>query len=622
MKKTCYLTILCLLYLIAPYTALAQLGEITDINLIFTPVDGGDSFIAEAFDIGDGLEVIGDIELAESTVYDLSIEINNGVNDLDTLIAQNAEDYIFFYGFTEGIFTSPDGNGNVDNRLDPVEYGDQDANEQPIGLTTSWTTTCVEEVDIVSGTFRIVLQFQPDSKSDTSSIATGATQWDLTWSISVVDDLEAPPCENEEEIITDVVLTFTSEDSSSVVTATAQDPDGEGVLNLAATGPIELLESTEYTLSIELSNEIEGEDITEEIREEDFEHIFFFIWTDELFASPEGDGNVDNREDPVNYNDEDGNGLPVGLSTSWTTACTEADVEGTFIVILKHQPGQKSGTSTFLDGGTDLDVEWDITIIDDPEAPPCENEEEIITDVILTFTSEDSSSVVVVTAQDPDGEGPLDLEVTEDFGLQPNTEYSLKIELRNEIEGEDITEEIEAEDNEHMFFFAWTEGLFVSPEGDGNIDNRQDPVNYNDEDENGLPVGLSTSWTTGDSIPFGSFSLVLKHQPDLKSATSTVDDGGTDLELTWSVGGIPTTQKPVIQQEGLKIWPNPATSMLNWSIESGTPSQVNIYDAMGRIVFSKERPEKILDVNHLSPGTYIVLFTGEQKIWRERVIIQ
>ena len=168
----------------------------------------------------------------------------------------------------------------------------------------------------------------------------------------------------------------------------------------------------------------------------------------------------------------------------------------------------------------------------DDDVPPEEDEEEIITDVILTFTS--GSSTVTVRAQDPDGQGPQDLAVTEHISLQANTEYVMTIELENTIEGESITEEVAEEAAEHMFFFGFTADIFSSPAGDGNIDARADAVNYNDQDTNGQPVGLSTTWTTG-SASTGTFRVVLKHQPDLKSATSSATEGSSDVDLTWNV---------------------------------------------------------------------------------------
>jgi hypothetical protein len=168
----------------------------------------------------------------------------------------------------------------------------------------------------------------------------------------------------------------------------------------------------------------------------------------------------------------------------------------------------------------------------DDEAPEAENEEEIITDVTLTFTA--AGETVVASAQDPDGEGPLDIVVEDAISLSPNTTYTLTLDLQNSVEGESITEEIEEEDAEHMFFFGFTDGIFSDPTGNGNVDNRGDAVNYNDQDPNGFPVGLSTTWTTGDSGT-GTFRVILKHQPDIKSATSGSDDGESDIDLTWNI---------------------------------------------------------------------------------------
>jgi len=172
---------------------------------------------------------------------------------------------------------------------------------------------------------------------------------------------------------------------------------------------------------------------------------------------------------------------------------------------------------------------------DDDEAPPEENEEEIITDIILTFSPQGGGTPITATAQDPDGEGIQDLQITKEIELAANTVYTMTISLENSIEMEDITTEVEEEGDEHMLFFAFTDGIFSDPSGDGNLDNRADDLNYNDTDKNGYPIGLSTTWTTGDATTGASFKVVLKHQPDIKSATSGSGDGSTDLDLSWPV---------------------------------------------------------------------------------------
>ena len=172
---------------------------------------------------------------------------------------------------------------------------------------------------------------------------------------------------------------------------------------------------------------------------------------------------------------------------------------------------------------------------DDPAPPPEENEEEVITDVELTFETITGGARTLFTAVDSDGEGPGDLVIQDTIILMNNTPYRLFIGLRNSIEGEDIGAEVEAEGDDHMFFFEWTEGLFVDPSGNGNVDNRPDPVNYQDNDFNGLPIGLETQWSTRDTVLQGDFRLILKHQPTFKSQTSTVTTESTDLDITFPI---------------------------------------------------------------------------------------
>ncbi len=174
---------------------------------------------------------------------------------------------------------------------------------------------------------------------------------------------------------------------------------------------------------------------------------------------------------------------------------------------------------------------WALSSCGDDEPIAEENVEEVITNVTLTFSPVGEGSPVVATFVDADGDGVMMPDIS-DLSLAANTTYEMAVTLFNSIEGEDITEEIEEEDNEHQFFFSFTDGSFSSPTGTGNIGG-SGTVNYSDMDENNLPVGLITSWTTGDASS-GTFTVVLKHQPDgQKTATSTSSVGETDVEIEW-----------------------------------------------------------------------------------------
>lgn len=177
-------------------------------------------------------------------------------------------------------------------------------------------------------------------------------------------DDEVPEPENEEEVITDVKLIFTNEaDATDVVTASAKDPDGESVEELAILDTIRLDTSKTYTLTFEIFNNLEtpGEDIGAEIKEEADEHQLFFSFSNDAFTNPLGDGNIDDASHAINYNDEDGNGYNLGLSTTWTTSSSELS-NGTFKVMLQHQPDVKTATSGATDGETDFELPFVLEI--------------------------------------------------------------------------------------------------------------------------------------------------------------------------------------------------------------------------------------------------------------------
>jgi len=175
--------------------------------------------------------------------------------------------------------------------------------------------------------------------------------------------------------------------------------------------------------------------------------------------------------------------------------------------------------------------------------PPVENEEEVITDLKLIFTNAlDNSDTVTARAKDPDGEGTRSLMVIDSIQLEINKSYLMELQIMNNLKtpSTNIAKEIKEEDDEHQFFFGFSNNAFMSPAGDGNIDNSADPLNYDDEDSesqdgSGNPVGLMTSWTTSsNTLSNGSFNVRLQHQPDgIKTATSGATDGDTDINITF-----------------------------------------------------------------------------------------
>ena len=158
---------------------------------------------------------------------------------------------------------------------------------------------------------------------------------------------------------------------------------------------------------------------------------------------------------------------------------------------------------------------------DDDDTPDAVNEEEVIT--TLTVTLESGSDTVVMQYQDLDGDGPDAATVTVSGPLSDNTSYTGSIVLLNETESpaENVTEEIEEEDDEHQFFYTVGAGLDAATE-------------YANFDGDGNPLGTMFVLNTG--IPSsGGLTFTLRHEPN-KPNTGLENAGGeTDIEVTFDV---------------------------------------------------------------------------------------
>lgn len=159
---------------------------------------------------------------------------------------------------------------------------------------------------------------------------------------------------------------------------------------------------------------------------------------------------------------------------------------------------------------------------DDPEIP---NEEEVITTLTYTLTPVGGGTPVVLSFQDLDGDGGNPPIVGVGV-FAANTTYTGEISLLNEIESpaENITEEVEEEGAAHQFFF----------ESAGNV-----TVAYNDVDENGLPVGLSTTLTTF-AAESTTMTVTLRHEPAKEASGVSGGDitnagGESDIEVTFNI---------------------------------------------------------------------------------------
>lgn len=156
-----------------------------------------------------------------------------------------------------------------------------------------------------------------------------------------------------------------------------------------------------------------------------------------------------------------------------------------------------------------------------PPAPP--NEQELITTVRLTFVSLDGTEQKEWLWQDLDGDGGDPHVITADI-LTTGVTYNVSIQVLDESDPgdvDDITAEIEAEDEEHQFFFL--------------VNGVDATITYADADGDGNPTGLSTVWACG-APGLGTLTLVLRHEldkgaPGVSAGDITNAGGDTDVEI-------------------------------------------------------------------------------------------
>ncbi|NNF04344.1 MAG: type 1 periplasmic binding fold superfamily protein [Rhodothermales bacterium] len=150
----------------------------------------------------------------------------------------------------------------------------------------------------------------------------------------------------EEELITRIVLTLTSGDDTYMFEAS--DPDGDGTD--FQIGTLSLPADAVYSGTVEVYDDVNDENLTDEIREEDDEHQFFFET-----------GGADASRLAVTVDDTDENGLPVGLEYTLTVSAGEPG-EATLRVILSHYDDEpKDGVNRSDE--TDVDVTFPVSIL-------------------------------------------------------------------------------------------------------------------------------------------------------------------------------------------------------------------------------------------------------------------
>lgn len=159
-------------------------------------------------------------------------------------------------------------------------------------------------------------------------------------------------------------------------------------------------------------------------------------------------------------------------------------------------------------------------------------EEELITQVTLTLTPTGGGSAVTISASDPDGDGAGITFSPATLALTPGTTYDGTIELRDTINGEDITEEVEGEAEEHLFRYT------LAPASAGTVTITDAESDYTSEDENGgdFAVGLTFRvQTEAGASGTGTMNAVLYHFDEGPKTSSTATSDEIDVDIAFPV---------------------------------------------------------------------------------------
>jgi hypothetical protein len=155
------------------------------------------------------------------------------------------------------------------------------------------------------------------------------------------------------------------------------------------------------------------------------------------------------------------------------------------------------------------------------------NEQELITTITLSLQQlneqgEPAGELLTYSWRDEDGSGNP---VIDQVILNSGSRYLLEMEILDESKTPvgSITEEIIEEGSEHQFFYE-VSGPSMSFE-------------YDDEDENGKPIGLRSIVDVGQA-GVGTLTVVLRHAPEKDAPGVTEGDianagGETDIEAVF-----------------------------------------------------------------------------------------
>ncbi|PEN14441.1 hypothetical protein CRI94_05290 [Longibacter salinarum] len=163
------------------------------------------------------------------------------------------------------------------------------------------------------------------------------------------------------------------------------------------------------------------------------------------------------------------------------------------------------------------------TACDSNEPSDNAGEQEVISNVTLSFDDPATTTAPDVTAEAVFGSGG-DLQSVEPIPLTNGISYDVSIELRDRFNDEDITAEIEEEDEEHRFFYRVEDAESGGSPVNGILD-----ISGLDADANGDDLGLTFAAETL-SATSGTVYLRVKLRHYEENATLPEDKRNDTIE--------------------------------------------------------------------------------------------
>ena len=166
------------------------------------------------------------------------------------------------------------------------------------------------------------------------------------------------------------------------------------------------------------------------------------------------------------------------------------------------------------------------------DTPPIDTDpQELITEVIISLIPEGGGTVLNIIANDADGDG-TGLEFAPARLAIPAGRYTGRIQLRDNINSVNVTEEIEELAEEHLFRYTLT------PFGAGSITITDSESDYAPTDDNGgdFDVGLTFDVTIEDTASGnGAINVTLFHFDEGPKASNTATSDELDIDVDFPV---------------------------------------------------------------------------------------